>query len=129
MNTMQESSGPSVRRGWYKITLEVHPDGKAFQSTGGDYAPNPYGADLAPLADPIVRNWLQAYTRSLTPWYRRDRYGWPIETFKDRPIKSFIRLVCQNLRKLWPRRKPGFRATRTLGVARVKPNAKIHINE
>jgi hypothetical protein len=34
------------------------------------------------------------------PWYRKDAFGWPIETFKGRPIKSFFRIVCQNIRKI-----------------------------
>jgi hypothetical protein len=35
------------------------------------------------------------------PWYRKQVSGWPIETYKDKPIKSFFRLVVQNLRKPW----------------------------
>jgi len=27
-----------------------------------------------------------------------DSYGWPIETFIGKPIKSFIRLLCQFIR-------------------------------
>ena len=34
------------------------------------------------------------------PWYRKDKLGWPIETFKNKPVKSFIRLVLQNIRKI-----------------------------
>lgn len=34
------------------------------------------------------------------PWYRKDRLGWPIETVKSKPIKAFIRIVCQNIRKI-----------------------------
>lgn len=33
-------------------------------------------------------------------WWRKDSLGWPIETFKGRPISSFIRIVCQNIRKV-----------------------------
>ncbi len=33
-------------------------------------------------------------------WWRKDRFGWPIETYKDRPFKSFVRLVFQNIRKV-----------------------------
>lgn len=35
------------------------------------------------------------------PWYKKDRFGWPIETIKDQPFKSFIRLVCKNIRKVY----------------------------
>ena len=34
------------------------------------------------------------------PWYKKDKDGWPIEGFVGKPIKSFIRLVCQNIRKV-----------------------------
>lgn len=36
------------------------------------------------------------------PWYRRDRHGWPIERIRGRPLTSFMRLLCQNIRKLLP---------------------------
>lgn len=34
------------------------------------------------------------------PWWRKDKLGWPIETFKGRPLLSLIRIICQNIRKL-----------------------------
>lgn len=34
------------------------------------------------------------------PWWRKDSNGWPIETFKGRPVSSFIRIACQNIRKI-----------------------------
>ncbi len=34
------------------------------------------------------------------PWYLRDRLGWPIEIFQDRPLKSLLRVLCQNIRKV-----------------------------
>ena len=34
------------------------------------------------------------------PWWQKDRLGWPIETFENKPIKSAIRIICQNIRKL-----------------------------
>ena len=34
------------------------------------------------------------------PWYRKDKLGWPIETYKGKPFKSLIRIVCQNIRKV-----------------------------
>ncbi len=30
----------------------------------------------------------------------KDKLGWPIEYWKSRPILSFIRIVCQNIRKI-----------------------------
>jgi len=34
------------------------------------------------------------------PWWRKDKLGWPIETFRGHPFHSFIRLICQNIRKI-----------------------------
>ncbi len=34
------------------------------------------------------------------PWYLKDSLGWPIETFKGRPVTSFLRIICQNIRKV-----------------------------
>jgi hypothetical protein len=34
------------------------------------------------------------------PWYRKDKLGWPIETYKGNKFRSFIRLVFQNIRKI-----------------------------
>lgn len=33
------------------------------------------------------------------PWWRKDKYGWPIEYEIGRPVKNFIRLVILNLKK------------------------------
>jgi hypothetical protein len=30
----------------------------------------------------------------------KDALGWPIETFKGKPVKSAIRIICQNIRKV-----------------------------
>jgi hypothetical protein len=38
--------------------------------------------------------------RKVLPWWRKDALGWPIETFKGKPVKSAIRIVCQNIRKI-----------------------------
>ena len=38
--------------------------------------------------------------RRVFPWWCRDRLGWPIETFKGKPVKSAIRIICQNIRKI-----------------------------
>ena len=34
------------------------------------------------------------------PWHRKDRFGWPIETYKGKPFKSFVRLVVLNIKKV-----------------------------
>ena len=47
------------------------------------------------------------------PWWRKDFYGWPIETYVGKPIKSFYRLVAINIKKpfqavyWWWRRRKG----------------------
>lgn len=33
-------------------------------------------------------------------WWRKDKHGWPIETFKGKPVKSAVRIIFQNIRKL-----------------------------
>ena len=33
-------------------------------------------------------------------WWRKDALGWPIETFKEQPVKSATRIICQNIRKV-----------------------------
>lgn len=38
--------------------------------------------------------------RKVLPWWRKDAQGWPIETFKGKPVKSAIRIICQNIRKV-----------------------------
>jgi len=38
--------------------------------------------------------------RKVLPWWRKDALGWPIETFKGKPVKSAIRIICQNIRKV-----------------------------
>lgn len=34
------------------------------------------------------------------PWWRTDEWGFPIETYKGRPIRSAIRILIQNIRKI-----------------------------
>lgn len=41
----------------------------------------------------------QIFVKDL-PWYRKNKLGWPIETYKNKPFKSFIRIICQNIRKI-----------------------------
>jgi hypothetical protein len=38
--------------------------------------------------------------RKALQWWRKDALGWPIETFKGKPVKSAIRIICQNIRKV-----------------------------
>jgi hypothetical protein len=33
-------------------------------------------------------------------WCFKDKYGWPIERIKGRPIFNFVRIVIQNFRKV-----------------------------
>ncbi len=40
-------------------------------------------------------------TKVIVRWWRRDRYGWPIETIRGRPISSFVRIIFQNFRKIF----------------------------
>lgn len=44
------------------------------------------GGRLVPLSD--------------LPWWKKDKYGWPIETIKGRPVSGFVRIVLQNIRKI-----------------------------
>jgi len=37
---------------------------------------------------------------SVLPWWHKDALGWPIESFKGKPVKSAIRIICQNIRKV-----------------------------
>lgn len=46
-----------------------------------------------------IKEQREKYLNSL-PWWRKDYLGWPIETFKGKPVLSFIRIVCQNIRKI-----------------------------
>ena len=34
------------------------------------------------------------------PWYLKDSLGWPIEKIKGRHVHNFVRIVCQNIRKI-----------------------------
>jgi hypothetical protein len=34
------------------------------------------------------------------PWWRKDKDGWPITTWEGRPVASFTRILCQNIRKI-----------------------------
>jgi hypothetical protein len=39
-------------------------------------------------------------SKSAYPWWRKDKLGWPIELNRDRHVHNFIRIVCQNIRKI-----------------------------
>lgn len=41
----------------------------------------------------------QIFVKNL-PWYRKDKLGWPIETYEGKPFKSFVRIMFQNIRKV-----------------------------
>lgn len=45
------------------------------------------------------------FDRIPPPWLI-DRHGWPIEKFKGKPVKSLVRVVVQNLRKIIPCKTP-----------------------
>ncbi len=82
-------------------------------STGGCCPPPSCSADpvLEEISDKIRRGEpvgiMQALAaieyqslRKVLPWWRKDALGWPIETFKGKPVKSAIRIICQNIRKV-----------------------------
>lgn len=69
-----------------------------------DYILNHYArdshADKLCLARDLERHgWKKSHYANL-PWWRKDSLGWPIETFKGKPVKSAIRIICQNIRKV-----------------------------
>lgn len=33
------------------------------------------------------------------PWWKKDAQGWPIETFRGKPITNFFRYIFINIRK------------------------------
>lgn len=37
---------------------------------------------------------------AVLPWWRMDKHGWPIETYIGKPVKSAVRIICQNIRKV-----------------------------
>ncbi|MDC0003763.1 hypothetical protein OAE19_05120 [Porticoccaceae bacterium] len=37
-------------------------------------------------------------------WWKKDRFGWPIETTKGKRFKSAIRIIVQNTRKVISRK-------------------------
>lgn len=57
-------------------------------------------SDLSSPASKAGGTTAQTRGNMTTPWYRRDRYGWPIDTFKGKPFQSFMRILCQNIRKI-----------------------------
>lgn len=43
---------------------------------------------------------LEGRNKKKLPWWRKDKLGWPIELWKDKPVKNFVRIICQNIRKI-----------------------------
>ena len=37
---------------------------------------------------------------SVLPWWRIDKHGWTIETYSGKPVKSAVRIIFQNIRKV-----------------------------
>lgn len=69
-----------------------------------DYILNHYSrdshADKLCLARDLERHGWKKSSFANLPWWRKDTLGWPIETFKGKPVKSAIRIICQNIRKV-----------------------------
>lgn len=80
---------------WAKVVLMVSPKGE-IHAIDGDRGPGDPRADLPYIG--LER--IKAKFEPKYPWWRKDRYGWPIETFKDKPFKSALRIICQNIRKI-----------------------------
>lgn len=40
------------------------------------------------------------------PWWRKDRWGYPIEFIKGKPIANFVRTIFQNIRKIFDPYRP-----------------------
>jgi hypothetical protein len=43
---------------------------------------------------------LAARIDAVLPWWRTDKHGWPIETYIGKPVKSAVRIIFQNVRKV-----------------------------
>lgn len=84
----------SYPKDWARVTLMVSPTGE-MHAIAGDRAPGDPLADLPYIGLERIK---ARYTRPL-PWWRKDRLGWPIETFVGRPVKSALRIFFQNIRK------------------------------
>jgi len=54
--------------------------------------------------DGIINSWqlheLAARIDAAMPWWRKDKHGWPIETYLGKPVKSAVRIIFQNIRKV-----------------------------
>ncbi len=85
----------SYPKTWAKQTLMVSPSGE-MHAIDGERATGDPRADLPYIG--LER--IKARISKTVPWWRKDRYGWPIETFKGKPVKSAMRLLFQNIRKL-----------------------------
>jgi hypothetical protein len=69
-----------------------------------DYILNHYSrdshADKLSLARDLEWHGWKKSSLARLPWWRKDALGWPIEIFKSKPVKSAIRIICQNIRKV-----------------------------
>jgi hypothetical protein len=43
---------------------------------------------------------LGGVSNMIAPWWRKDKYGYPIEIWEGRPFKSGLRIFIQNCRKI-----------------------------
>lgn len=91
MKTQAEGYPPD----WVKLTVMVSPRGEIHAIDGdredgdGDTA----YIGLERLERRIERRW---------PWWRRDRFGWPIETVRGQWFQNAMRHIAQNIRKISP---------------------------
>lgn len=58
------------------------------------------GAFADGLIDSRQLHALVARVDAVLPWWRTDGLAWPIETYRGRPVRSALRAVCQNIRKV-----------------------------
>lgn len=85
----------SYPKDWVRVTLMVSPAGE-MHAIDGDRAEGDPRDDLPYIGLERIK---ARYSRPLS-WWRKDRYGWPIETFVGKPVKSALRIFFQNVRKL-----------------------------
>ncbi len=83
-----------------------------YFKSGIGFGGSPNGYLLIDPEDPKL--WLFTYGEKEDRWndylehkkqqnmkfYEKDKYGYPIELSINKPFKNFVRLVCQNIRKI-----------------------------
>lgn len=84
----------------------ISPDGCDVHAIGGDRAPGEgdsiyYGFEHVKRWREAHCGWSIKYPNQRVPWYKRDEFGRPIETFKGKPFKSAVRIIFQNFRKIF----------------------------